>query len=79
MSLSASELNTLLREPALETPEGLTADFLHPPNNNGLAWFVTTFCMVCATGLVLVRGYAKLRVLKAVHVEEFLMLCGLVC
>jgi hypothetical protein len=79
MSSSASELDALLAKPALATPEGITANFIDPPNKNGLAWFVTTFCMVFATGLVLVRGYTKLRLLKTVHSEEFLMLCAYVC
>ncbi|KAG9523715.1 hypothetical protein KCV07_g2301, partial [Aureobasidium melanogenum] len=76
MSLSASELRTLLANPALPAPNGVTADFENPPNKNGLAWFVTTFCMLFATALVLARGYAKLRILKAAHIEELLMLCA---
>lgn len=78
MSLSASELRTLLAEPALPAPNGVRADFENPSNKNGLAWFVTTFCMLFATALVLARGYAKLRILKAAHIEELLMLCAYV-
>ncbi|KAH0370694.1 hypothetical protein KCU65_g2267, partial [Aureobasidium melanogenum] len=76
MSSPAFELDTLLAQPALPAPEGVTADFANPPNKNGLAWFVTTFCLIFATALVLARGYAKLRILRAAHVEEFLMLCA---
>ncbi|KAG9566877.1 hypothetical protein KCU71_g3188, partial [Aureobasidium melanogenum] len=76
MSLSASDLQNLLAKPALPAPKGVTADFENPPNKNGLALFVTTFCMLFATVLVLARGYAKLRILKAAHVEELLMLCA---
>ncbi|CAD0017548.1 unnamed protein product, partial [Aureobasidium pullulans] len=76
MSLTPSELNILLGEPALVPPAGFTPDYDDPPNRNGLAWFVTTFCMLFATTLVVVRLYAKFRILKAVHTEEFLMLCA---
>lgn len=79
MSLSASELKNLLAAPALPAPEGVTPNFEHPPNRNGLAWFVTTFCLIFAMCLVLARGYAKLWILKSVHVEELLMLGAYVC
>lgn len=78
MSPTPSELNILLGEPALVPPAGFTPDYDDPPNRNGLAWFVTTFCMLFATTLVVVRLYAKFRILKAVHTEEFLMLCAYV-
>ncbi|KAL2018125.1 hypothetical protein VTK56DRAFT_1255 [Thermocarpiscus australiensis] len=45
MSLSPEQLAALLAAPALEPPLGVTADFDNLPNQNGLAWFVTTFCM----------------------------------
>ena len=74
MSLDSAQLAALLAQPALAAPAGVTADFDNPPNRNGLAWFVTTFCMIIATLSLLIRGYAKLWVKKEIHVEEVLML-----
>ncbi|KAJ5754433.1 hypothetical protein N7533_003976 [Penicillium manginii] len=47
--MSPEVLAELLAAPALAAPEGVTPDFENPPNRNGLAWFVTTLCMVIST------------------------------
>ncbi|GAA92593.1 hypothetical protein AKAW_10707 [Aspergillus luchuensis IFO 4308] len=46
--MSPEALATLLDEPALAAPSGVTANFDNPPNSNTLAWVVTTFCTVGA-------------------------------
>ncbi|RKU43781.1 hypothetical protein DL546_004585 [Coniochaeta pulveracea] len=73
MSLPPDQLAALLAAPALEPPAGVTANFDNPPNKNGLAWFVTTFCMVISTLFLLVRLYAKIWVRKETRTEEILM------
>lgn len=73
MSLSPEQLAALLAAPALEPPPGVTADFDNPPNQNGLAWFVTTFCMVISTLCLFVRLYAKVWVRRETRIEEILM------
>ncbi|KAJ9143510.1 Integral membrane protein PTH11 [Pleurostoma richardsiae] len=73
MSLSSDQLAALLDAPALEPPSGVTAEFDNPPNENVLAWFVTTFCMVISTLCLFVRLYAKLWVLRKIRAEEVLM------
>lgn len=70
MSLSDADLATLLASPALEAPAGVTPDFDNPPNRNGLAIFVTTFCMIIATLCLCLRLYAKLWITRAVQVQE---------
>ncbi|KAJ4397790.1 hypothetical protein N0V93_002027 [Gnomoniopsis smithogilvyi] len=76
MSLSSAELEALLASPAMEAPEGVTPDFDNPPNQNALAWFVTTFCMVIATACLLVRLYSRVwQQGKFRHIEA-LMVCG---
>jgi len=79
MSMSSEQLAALLAAPALEAPAGVTPEFGNPPNENGLAWFVTTFCMVIATLCLFVRMYAKVWVLKRVRAEEVLMVLAYVC
>ena len=78
MSLSADELAALLALPALAAPAGTTANFDNPPNQNGLAWFVTTFCMVVSTLCLFIRLYAKVWMTKKPGIEEVLMLLGYV-
>lgn len=70
MSLSSSELEALLAAPAMQAPAGITPNFDNPPNQNGLAWFVTTFCMVIATACLLVRLYSRVwQQRKLRHIE----------
>lgn len=68
--MSSAEIKALLAGPALEAPEGVTPDFTNPDNRNGLAWFVTTFCMVIATICLLLRLYARMWKAKKVTVVE---------
>lgn len=70
MSLSSDKLEALQALPALAPPEGVTPNFDNPPNQNGLAWAVTTTCMVIATLCLFVRCYARLWIEKKVRIEE---------
>ncbi|KAK1855253.1 60s ribosomal protein l36 [Colletotrichum chrysophilum] len=70
MSLSSDELEALLASPALAPPEGVTPNFDNPPNQNDLAWAVTTACMVIATLCLFLRCYARLWIEKKVRIEE---------
>ena len=70
MAMTPEALEALLASPALEPPPGVTANFDNPPNENGLAWGVTTFCMVIATLCLFLRGYARMWLEKTVRVEE---------
>jgi hypothetical protein len=79
MSLSSEQLTALLAAPALEPPPGVIANFDNPPNENALAWFVTTFCMIISTLCLFVRLYAKLWVLRKIRAEEVLMILAYVC
>ncbi|KAH7411401.1 hypothetical protein BKA64DRAFT_569183 [Cadophora sp. MPI-SDFR-AT-0126] len=73
MSISTEEVAAILSTPALMAPPGVTPNFDEPPNKNGLAWFITTTCMVISTLCVLLRGYAKLWLTKKIGIEEVLM------
>ncbi|SCO54175.1 related to integral membrane protein PTH11 [Fusarium fujikuroi] len=82
MSTSRKELEALLAAPALQPPPGIEANFHNPPNRNGLAWFVTTFCIAIATLCLLLRTYMRMWKPKEIQREEVLMfgayaaLCG---
>ncbi|KAF4491189.1 hypothetical protein CGGC5_v002569 [Colletotrichum fructicola Nara gc5] len=60
MSLSSDELEALLASPALAPPEGVTPNFDNPPNQNDLAWAVTTalVLMILAYGAYWGTAYA---------------------
>ena len=79
MSLNASALAALLAAPALEPPAGMTAQFDNPPNRNGLAMFVTTFCAVLSTIFVLIRLVGKMRLDRSIRVEDGRSLVSLTC
>jgi len=67
---SEEALAKILAAPALSPPAGVTPEFENPPNQNVLAWFVTTFCMVVATLCLLLRAYVRLWLDKKIRVEE---------
>ncbi|KAK8191963.1 hypothetical protein HDK77DRAFT_62183 [Phyllosticta capitalensis] len=74
--MSSEAIEAILAQPALAAPEGVTPDFDNPPNENALAWFVTTFCMVVATTFFLFRLYGRIFVDKKFRVEEALVICA---
>ncbi|KAJ5547758.1 hypothetical protein N7513_004992 [Penicillium frequentans] len=72
--MSPEALAELLAAPALAAPEGVTPNFDNPPNKNGLAWIVTTLCMVVATICLFLRLFVRLWLEKKLRVEEFLVI-----
>ncbi|KAK1783185.1 hypothetical protein QBC45DRAFT_447946 [Copromyces sp. CBS 386.78] len=76
MSLSQDQIDALLSLPALEPPPGISPNFDDPPNRNGLAYFVTTFCLVVSTLCVFIRLYARVWIEKRARIEEVLMICA---
>lgn len=68
--MSSSELEAVLAAPAMQPPAGTTPDFVHPPNRNGLAWFVTIFCVAVGTVCLFFRAYARMWKPKKVRIVE---------
>lgn len=68
--MSPEALAELLAAPALPAPAGVTPDFDNPSNRNGLAWIITTFCMVIATMCLLLRGFTRIWLERKIRVEE---------
>ncbi|CAH0054245.1 unnamed protein product, partial [Clonostachys solani] len=59
-----------LNLPAGLPPEGVTANFENPPNNNALAWGVLLLCQVISTVCLVLRGYARVFLLRKFSAEE---------
>ncbi|KAL3496536.1 hypothetical protein BJX62DRAFT_193462 [Aspergillus germanicus] len=76
MSMSPEALAELLAQPALPAPSGVTPEFDNPPNDNTLAWVVTTVCTVVTTICLFLRLFTRVWLEKNVRVEEVLMVCA---
>lgn len=70
MATPQEELEALLAAPSLPAPEGVTPNFDNPPNRNGLAYFVTTFCIFVATLCLILRAYIRTWKEKRLYKEE---------
>jgi hypothetical protein len=70
MSMSPEALAELLAQPALAAPSGVTPEFDNRPNDNTLAWVVTTVCTVVTTICLLLRLFTRVWLDKKVRVEE---------
>ena len=70
MAMTKEELDALLAAPAMEPPEDVTPDFENHPNRNGLALVVTTLCLAVSILCVILRTYARVYKIRAIHMEE---------
>lgn len=70
MSLTDAEIEAILDMEAMALPDGETRNFENPPNENGLAMAIITITLVVGTVCVLLRGYARLYLLRKVQIEE---------
>ncbi|KAI0470580.1 hypothetical protein GGR56DRAFT_134946 [Xylariaceae sp. FL0804] len=76
MTTNQTEIDALLASPALAAPEGVTPNFVDPPNQNGLAYGVLSICLVLSTICFALRVYAKVFMLRKVQAEEILVICA---
>jgi hypothetical protein len=65
-----------LNWPGIPPPNGTVSQFVNPPNGNTLGRVVAILCLVIATLAVCLRAYARVVILRKVHVEDFLALSG---
>lgn len=70
MSINKEQIQAFLAEPALPAPDGITPEFDNPSNRNGLAWFVTKFCLVVSTLCLFLRTWVRTIKQKKLHIEE---------
>lgn len=64
------EIAAILDMEAMPVPPGEVRDYDNPPNENGLAMAIITITLVIGTLCVILRGYARLYLLRKVQVEE---------
>lgn len=60
----------ILNGPALVPPAGVTPNLDNPPNRNAISLAVTTVCLSVSTVAFVLAAYAKLGVIKKVHLED---------
>ncbi|KAI0386376.1 hypothetical protein F5Y04DRAFT_121175 [Hypomontagnella monticulosa] len=68
-SLSAREEN-IFDGPAGPPPEGITPNFVDPPNKTAASYAVTSICMAITTFLVVIRIYAKAYCLRDIRIPD---------
>ena len=68
--MDATALAELLASPALAPPEGVTPQFDSPPNQNELAYAVTTILSVVLTICVGIRLYARIGLERKFSLED---------
>lgn len=68
--MDATALAQLLASPALAPPDGVTPQFDSPPNQNDLAYGVTTALSVVLTICVLIRLYARVGLERKFGLED---------
>ncbi|KAI1333603.1 hypothetical protein F5Y15DRAFT_340926 [Xylariaceae sp. FL0016] len=82
--MSLDQLHTLpeavqqavLNGPALTPPPGVTPVFGDPPSRNAFGLAVATICLSLSTMALGMAGYAKIRFVKNVHLEDFSVFAG---
>ncbi|KAI1814154.1 hypothetical protein GGS20DRAFT_434774 [Poronia punctata] len=73
-----TQQETLPDDPALTPPPGVVPNFDDPPNKNYLGIFTNVICLILTITLVAARLYFKYFCVKKVHVEDYLVVLGLV-
>jgi hypothetical protein len=61
---------TIMDHPAMEPPEGVQPNFEDPPNHNELGFATVTPAFTVAAIVVLLRVYAKVRIIKRLDLED---------
>ncbi|KAI1098669.1 hypothetical protein F4804DRAFT_115729 [Jackrogersella minutella] len=65
-----------LEGPALEPPNGTTANFDNPPNHDVYGYVALILCLSLASIFALLRFYARVFYLKKVHIADFIGLAA---
>ncbi|KAJ8130470.1 hypothetical protein O1611_g3160 [Lasiodiplodia mahajangana] len=74
LALPPQVFQTILEDPALTPPPGITPKFDHPPNRNGLAYATAAVTVSLSSICFLFRLYSRLFCLKKVRFEDLLVL-----
>ncbi|KAI1453479.1 hypothetical protein F4805DRAFT_443350 [Annulohypoxylon moriforme] len=66
----------ILNGPALAPPDGVTPNFIDPPNKNYEAIAVLVVCLFLSTAAAIGRAYSRTFVTKKVQLQDYLGLLG---
>lgn len=59
-----------LSMPAMAAPQGVSPNFEHPGDQNGIAWITLTLMMVVSTLCVVLRVYGRVYLPKRIVIED---------
>ena len=76
--LTAEELDALLAQPALESPDG-QHNLINPPNQTSMTIGLMALCMAVVVLCLCIRGYARIVLVKKVEAQEYLLVAAFVC
>ncbi|KAI6080682.1 hypothetical protein F4821DRAFT_250997 [Hypoxylon rubiginosum] len=76
--LSPAQLAALMDQPAMPPPPGVTPNFEHRFNRNGLSISASTICLVASTVAILIRIYSRLVKMRTANIRDFLVFIGYV-
>lgn len=68
--LPLAQQEAILNGPAHAPPPGVIPNLDSPPNNNALAVFAASICLVVSTVAFLIGAYAKIFCTKKIHIED---------
>ncbi|KAI1429666.1 hypothetical protein F5Y12DRAFT_795194 [Xylaria sp. FL1777] len=77
-SLPKEVQEAILNGPAHAAPPGVVPNLEHPPNGNNLVLVVILICLTFATIAAILRGYARIFVLRNVSREDYIACIGYV-
>ncbi|KAH9908494.1 hypothetical protein F4778DRAFT_717402 [Xylariomycetidae sp. FL2044] len=66
----------ILNGPALAPPPGVLPNLTNPPNQNDIGLAVSIICLAVATTAITLAAYAKIRCMKKVELEDYLVFSG---
>ncbi|GAD95613.1 hypothetical protein AOR_1_1448144 [Paecilomyces variotii No. 5] len=67
----------LSKVPGMAPPPGEHTNFIDPPNQNKWMYLTASVCLSLSVLAVIFRMFVKVRVLKAVQLEEYILICAL--
>lgn len=70
METSQISREIILQTPALQPPQGVTPNFVNPPNNKNLANAIALVSLLISTFAFTVRMYTKAFVFRKLMIED---------
>ncbi|KAI1296206.1 hypothetical protein F5Y03DRAFT_295980 [Xylaria venustula] len=74
--LTGDQFEQALDGPALPPPPGVSPNYEHPGNEDGVSLFALFFCLLVATIALGLRLYARFFRLRKSHLGDYLIIPG---